>query len=763
MSDADTTPFKDALWIEAPWRGSPSASACVPFFKQTFAVPAEPAQATLYITALGLFDAEINGKPVCDHVFAPGWTNYHKRVRYLSLDVTALLNEGTNALGVLLGDGWYAGHVANHYRQVYGEQPRLLARLEWQTKDGTVGQVCSAPDWQCGQSSILQADLLMGEACDARLNVPGWSTVDPLTAEMFTPRNWTPPESLALTQYDDPPVRRMEVLPGKVLSGSSRPGVRYDFAVNLVGRLRIRVKGPRGATLRMLHAEVLNPDGSLYTENLRTARATDFYTLHGEGWETWEPRFTFHGFRYASIESSNWNGLEIAEVEAVVLYTDIPETGRFTCSHPLLNQLYTNILRSQKGNYLEVPTDCPQRDERLGWTGDAQVFLRTACFNSDVRGFFRKWLRDLRDTQAPNGAIPPFIPSLNVFNLESDGGPAWADAALICPWTLYEQYGDLSFIDEAYESMTAYMRYLENHKVRDHIRSHPAFGWGGFGDWLALDGSGKSDGGTPKDLIGTAFYANNARILARSAELLGKPDEARAWRNRHAQIVDAFQRRFVTPDGFLAAGTQTAYVLALHFELLRPEQRAAAADRLVELIRQNGTRLSTGFVSSGYLLHVLEACGEIDLAYALLEQTQCPSWLFAVTHGATSIWERWDGWTPDKGFQNKSMNSFNHYAYGAVGDWLVSSVAGLVPDEPGFSRIRFKPRPGGSLTQASARLVTPHGPTRIAWSIENDVLQVTLEVPPGTEAIWDGPTGWDHATETRLPPGEHTLVLARDD
>lgn len=520
----------------------------------------------------------------------------------------------------------------------------------------------------------------------------------------------------------------------------------------MVGRIALRVRAGRGRDLVIRHGEVLNPDGTLYTENLRNALATDRYICRGDEEELWEPVFTFHGFRYVEI-----CGLEAGDacgIEGVVLHSDMTRTGIFTCSHPLLNQLNRNIVWGQKGNFLEVPTDCPQRDERLGWTGDAQVFIRTACFHMDVLDFFRKWLQDMRDAQHEDGGIPAVVPNLFPSSPGADGGPAWADAAFICPWTLYECYGALDVLEDQYDCMTGYMAFLAEHRVIDHIRAHPDLNvWGGFGDWLALDGSGKVDGGTPKDLIGTAFYANNADLLARTAVLLGREADAVRYRTLHQDIVQAFRRRFVTPDGLLVAHTQTAYVLALHFKLLPASSRETAAAELVRNIRVNSMHLATGFVGTPYLLHVLEATGHLDVAYALLEQESFPSWLFPVRNGATTIWEHWDGWTPEQGFKSPKMNSFNHYAYGAVGDWLVSTVAGLAmaPGTAAYREIVFKPRPGGTLRHASCRLETPQGVCAIRWVLREDQsLELFLEVPPGSRAMLDLPFPWEGANGDRV-------------
>jgi alpha-L-rhamnosidase len=757
------TPVWRADWIESFLVGGPLTSSPAPYFHKSFTLAAAPVEAWLHITALGLFDAEINGVPVSDHVFSPGWTEYRKRVRYTSHNVTELLQAGENALGVLLGDGWYCGHVATNQRQVYGARPRLLAQLEWRDASGVTGQIVSDASWLCNSGPILEADMLMGESYDARLEIPGWSSPTPGGLN-WQPVRIFPPPDLELAPHQDPPVRRMEV---RGVSEMTRHGDRrvrlFDVGENIAGRIRLHVRGKRGCTLKIRHAEVLNADGNLYTENLRDARATDVYTLRGGDLETWEPRFTFHGFRYVEISwISPLGDVEELRVEGVVLHTELRVTGEFACSHALLNQLNRNIIRGMKGNYLDIPTDCPQRDERLGWTGDAQAFIRTAAFYMDVLPFFRKWLLDLREAQGDDGAVSCIIPDTQSFGLRGDGGPAWADAALICPWVLWECYADLSILRDSYASMVAYMDYLATHKVKDGIRCHPEKdGWGGFGDWLALDGSGKTDGGTPKDLIGTAFYAHNARILARTAELLGFTEEKQRWDILRREVEEAFRRRFVSPEGLMASGTQTACVLALHFDLLLPQQRPVTALRLVDLIRKNGFHLGTGFVGTPYLLHVLEASGHLDVAYTLLEQESFPSWLFPVKNGATTIWERWDGWTPDKGFQDKGMNSFNHYAYGAVGDWMVSTVAGLEIAEPGYRLIRFKPRPGGSLTHASARLQTPQGLAAISWRLEDGTLHLELTVPDGAAALLDLDSTWKTEAPGKLPPGVHRFQATR--
>jgi alpha-L-rhamnosidase len=738
----------------------------VVYYRRAIAINKPPSRAFLHITALGLFECEINGRRVGEDVFAPGWTDYRTRVYYRTYDVTPLLKAGENVIGVILGDGWYSGHVAEKDRQHYGERPSFIAGLEDHSGGAPAVLVATDADWSRSLGPILENDLLMGESYDARRELGTWSSAG-YDAGDWLPVVALPAPAITIERSAGPPVRRQEILPGKPLpTGPDVPWQsshrRFDFGQNITGRVRIRVSGPRGLNLCIRHAEILKPDGSLYTENLRTARATDYYTLKGEGLEEWEPIFTFHGFRYCEI---SWQGggaaLAIESVQGVVLHSDMARTGHFSCSHPLLNQLASNILWGQKGNFLEVPTDCPQRDERLGWTGDAQAFVRTAAFFLDVRGFFHKWLQDMRDAQGANGAIPPIIPNTHSFGLPGDGGPAWADAAFICPWAIYLSYGDTGILRDHYASMVRYLDYLAGHKVKDHIRAHPdKDDWGGFGDWLALDGSGRTEGGTPKELIGTAFYANDVDIAAKTASLLGHTEDAARYHALYGEIVKAFAARFVTPEGHVIGGTQTGYVLALHFGLVPEALRANAANELVRLIARNGFHIGTGFVGTPYIQHVLEATGHLDTAYKLLEQESFPSWLFPVKNGATTIWERWDGWTPEKGFQDVGMNSFNHYAYGAVGDWMVSSVAGLQfdPAQPGYRHILFKPRPGGTLTWAEARLQTPQGETSIRWEITGGQLVLDLVVPDGATATLSLPEGWDHALKA-FSAGRHRVVI----
>lgn len=756
-------PDSDALWIAAPWRGGARSSAAVPHLRKTFLLPGNVVSASLKITAFGLYEAEINGQTVGEDVFAPGWTDYHKRVQFQTHDVSGLLREGENVIGVTLGDGWYCGFIAWQDRQVYGEKPWLLAQLTAKLSDGSTVKISSDDSWKVSSGPVLESDLLMGEIHDARLELRGWSSPGYDDSQWLQTSQGNPhPQSEVIPPLSSPVQRIQEIEPlctREFPDGQGKKGLVIDFGQNFSGRVRIRVRAAAGTTLRLRYAEVLDEAGNLYTDNLRSARATDFYTCRGDDGETWEPRFTFHGFRYMDIIGLSTE--DSIETTGVVLHSVMEQTGTFACSNPLLNQLQSNILWGQKSNFLEVPTDCPQRDERLGWTGDAQVFVRTAAFNMDVRRFFNKWLLDLRDAQHPSGAVPLVAPMpgfLRHIPFE-DGGPAWSDATIICPWTIYLCYGDKQVLRDHYASMKKYLDFLDQERSKEYIRSHPEVDtWGGFGDWLALDGSGKTEGNTPKDLIGTAFYALDAAIMADTASVLGRADEERTYRTLHQKIVAAFRKRFVTPDGLLAGGTQTSYVLALEFDLIPETARATCANELVRLIERNNWHLATGFIGTPHLLSALEKHGYLDIAYKLLEQESFPSWLFSVKNGATTIWERWNGWTPEGGMQDKSMNSFNHYAYGAVGAWMYQTVAGLNPDpaEPGYRHIVFQPKPGGTLTWAEATLETIFGQAGIRWSLEGGSFAVKVTVPEGSRATLIVPSPWS-SEPLPLNPGTHSF------
>jgi alpha-L-rhamnosidase len=760
------SPFSGARWISAVTTGSRKTVAPALFFRKAFKLEGKVKTAQLRITALGLYECQINGFLVGDSVFSPGWTDYSRRCFYQTYNVAELLAEKGNVIGTIVGDGWYSGHIGWGGRQAYGDKPQLIAQLEVVFGDGGTFRIETDSSWRVRSGPVVENDLLMGESYDARLELPGWEEYG------YDDSSWSGVElaqdpAILLQPSYAPPVRRVgELRPisSRDLNDRLFPARQFDFGQNFCGRVRIAVKAAAGTTLTLRFGEILQADGALYTENLREARATDIYVCKGGAKETWEPRFTFHGFRY--VEVTGLKPEMSFDIVGVILQSDLARTGAFACSNPLLNQLQSNIVWSQRGNFLEVPTDCPQRDERLGWSGDAQIFLRTACFNMDVSVFIRKWLQDLRDAQSSSGAISAVAPRLarmDILPME-DGGPAYSDAVVLCPWTHYLWYGDRDILRENYAAMTRYMEFLEEHRCRDFIRGHPGVDpWGGYGDWLAPDGSGHVEGGTPKDLIGTAFYARIAEILSRIAGILDLPVDRERFAALRESIANAFVRRFLTSDGLLVSGTQTAYVLALHFGLLPESSRKGALAELVSDIRKRDFHLATGFVGTPYLLHVLSDHNELETAYRLLEQESFPSWLFPVKHGATTIWERWDGWTPEKGMQNKGMNSFNHYAYGAVGAWMYHVMAGLDLDEaaPGFARIHFRPRPGGTVRWAEASLTVPRGRIAIRWELEPESFFCEFCIPSGSTAIFSPPQGFV-CEETFFGPGTHVVRLGRE-
>ena len=732
----------DGKWISSDDVGGPRTTAPPPYLRRGLALPASPVRARLYVTALGIYEARINGRKVGNDELTPGWSDYRKTVYYQTYDVTALLQKGQNVLAAILGDGWYAGTVEWRGRQFYGDRPMLMARLEVECSDGSKQLVTTDGAWKVGLGEILESDLLNGESIDLRRSLPGWDAPGFDDGDWRAAREFAPTHGQLIGQAHEP-VRVMQTLkPVATFEKAGWPSNRYivDFGQNLVGKLRLKLAGEPNTTVRVRYSEILKNgpatrpgEEEVYTENLRSARQTDFFTLGASGEGVFETRFTFHGFRYAEIQA--WPGkLTSHEAEALVMHSAYEATGSFECSDPLVNQLQRNIEWGWRGNSVDVPTDCPQRDERLGWTGDAQVFVRTATFNFDTAAFWSKWARDVSDAQKPSGAVPATCPSTDI--MSNDGGPAWADAALICPHTIHLSYGDKRLLERQYASFKAFVGFLDATQ-RDGVRGIDGLGsWGGFGDWLSINAE------TPKELIGSAFYAHAHRLMSEIAGALGKTSEAAVHHQTHLDLAAKFRHRYLTAAGKIVAQTQTAALLALQFELLLPEQRKTVADELVANIRSRGTKLSCGFVGSPYLNHVLTREGHLDIAYELLHQKQWPSWLYAVTQGATTIWERWDGWTHDKGYQDAGMNSFNHYAYGAVGAWLYEVVAGLDTAEPGYRKLRLAPQPPrkpGGLTHAKARLRTPYGFAESGWKVDGGKLQCRFVVPPNSTAVLVSP------------------------
>lgn len=721
----------NAQWISAPESVIPADSEQAPMLRKAFAAGTGVRKARIYATALGLYELELNGVRVGDSYFTPGWTSYKHRLQVQTYDVTALVQEGGNALGAMLGKGWYRGNLAwEHQRDIYGNKCALLLQLHIEYDDGRTEIVGTDDSWKAAGSPILMSELYHGETYDARLELSGWSDA------AYDDGSWKPVEAIAhsfdilVAQENDPVRKTGEIKPIALITTPLGETV-LDFGQNMVGWVRFSVAGKAGDTVEIHHAEVLDKDGNFYTENMRAAKVTIRYTLQGGERETYEPRFTFQGFRYIRLQGFGAN-VSLDDFTGIVLHTDMATTGAFQCSDPLINQLQHNIEWGLKGNFLDVPTDCPQRDERLGWTGDAQMFVRTASYLNNIAPFFTKWSRDLAADQRRDGGVPFVIP--NVLNDDSHSSSAWGDAAVICPWTIYVAYGDTRILEEQYDSMKAWVEYIRS-------QGDNAYLWNTgfhFGDWLGLDSKPDSYiGATDRDYIATAFYAYSTSLLQKTADILGKTEDADKYAELYARIVAAFTQEFVTPTGRLSVPTQTAQVLGLTFGLLEGAAKERAVAKLMELLEESKFHLTTGFVGTPYLNFALSENGQLEAAYKLLFQQDYPSWLYQVTKGATTIWEHWDGIKEDGSFWSKDMNSFNHYAYGAIGDWLYRCVAGIdvVEGTAGYKRISIRPQPGEGLTWAEGRLDAMYGEIVSRWSRgEDGAMTLQVAIPANTTA-----------------------------
>ncbi|MCE5266456.1 MAG: glycoside hydrolase family 78 protein [Planctomycetaceae bacterium] len=727
-----TTAFDDSSWAtavriakmgDAPWGKIKlpkrlSDYTCA-LMRKEFTISGEVRRATLYGSALGIYRMYINGRPIGQDYFTPDWTDYKKRVYYNTYDVTELVRDGENAIGGVLGAGWYAGAIGwllerNHF----GDHPRLMAQLEIELADGTVETIVTDDSWKTAYGPYRQAEFLAGETYDARREIHGWTSPG-LDDSAWKPVAATAEIPCKLQAFPGVNVHETgELRPVKVTEPAPQVYV-FDMGQNFAGFARLKARGPVNTKVRLRFAEMLNPDGTIYTTNLRGARATDTYVLRGDGEEVWQPRFTFHGFRYVEVTGYPGRPGEDA-ITGIAINSDVPLTGSFECSSPMVNRLYKNIVWTQRANYISVPTDCPQRDERLGWMGDASTFVRAATYNADVGAFFTKWLVDVEDAQRADGQFSDVSPRV----VAPDGGvAAWADAGTICPWTIYQVYNDKRLLAKHYDAMT---RWVEFCRKSSKGLLRPA---AGYGDWLSI----KAD--TPLDVLATAYFAYSTRLTADAARVLGKKADAEKYDELFRQIKAAFNKAYVADDGRIKGNTQTCYVLALAFDLLPAEKRPAAARYLVDDIKSRGTHLSTGFVGTSVLMPTLSATGNTPLAYKLLLNDTFPSWGFSIKHGATSIWERWDGWTPEKGFQDPGMNSFAHYSFGAVARWLFQTVAGIDTTEPGFQRLKIRPEPAPGLTWVKASYHSIHGRIAVEWKTEGDKLKLAVSIPANTTAV----------------------------
>ncbi|MFP4193087.1 MAG: family 78 glycoside hydrolase catalytic domain [Candidatus Hydrogenedentota bacterium] len=794
--EAEWISFRDEREIEA----SPDHRVLPParYYREEFQTANAVERATVYATALGNYDLHINGQRVTENRFMPGWTDYHKRVYYNTFDVTELVREGDNAIGAVLADGWYAGYLGfgplvnygpnRSGRYFYGKTPSLKIHLEIEYADGSTDIVATEPGWWVGTGAYTAADHLMGERYDARLAPEGWAEPGfdasgweeavhaSENGELLAPYSDAggerevdlgfkePPH---LEAYPQHPVRPTEVLEPVEITEREDGSYIVNFGQNTAGITRLHAEGPEGHEITIRHGEMLREDGSLLVENLRTAEATNVFTLRGdEGGETFEPRFTFHGFQYAEV--TNYPGeLTEDDIESVVLHSDTPLVSEFECSDPMLNQFFQNVVWTQRSNFLEIPTDCPQRDERLGWTGDAQVYGRAATYNADVGAFFTKWFQDLRDAQTEEGAYPDYAPY--PMQHGGSGNPyatAWTDAGLIAPWAQYEAYGDTRALREHYHSMQRFINFRVNQSP-DYMGRQLGNAWG---DWLNMDDP------TPIEYVDHCYYAASAALMADIAEVLNKQADAAKYRTLAENVKATFNETYVNEDGTLEEDSQTAYVLALAFDLLPEDKRQGTADHLADLIIDNDTRMTTGFLGTRSILSVLTGHGHFELAAKLMQSRRFPSWGYPVEQGATTVWERWDSYTIEDGFDRHghSMNSFNHYAFGAVVEWMFDTLAGIKPGEAGFETVVIKPRvpmeapldDAPRLDHVRAAHESIHGRIESEWRRDGDQFTLNATIPANTTAEVHMPAPEDAEIYVDGAPAaesEYVEVISRDE
>jgi len=734
-----------AKWIEPELNENFEQSNPCPLLRREFCLEKGVKQARIYVTAHGLYQLQLNGNKVGDEEFTPGWTVYHKRLQYQVFDVTDRLNSGSNALGVILGDGWYRGFFGwqgkkNHY----GNKTALLLQLKITFADGAEQIISSDNSWKASTGAILESEIYHGEVYDARLEKTGWNF------PAFDDSDWNGVmekaygyQNLVASVGEKVKVNK-QLKPIEKIT-TPRGETVLDFGQNMVGRIRFSLKGNAGEKISVFHAEVLDKSGNFYTTNLRPAKQRIEYTFKSSERETYRPHFTFMGFRYIKIEGYSGN-INLDDFTGEVIHSDMEFTGTFECSDALVNRLQQNIQWGLRGNFLDVPTDCPQRDERMGWTGDAQVFAPTACFNVNAAPFFSKWMKDLEAEQRDDGSVPWVVP-----NLVEDGGgtgwsdgfgaTGWADAAIIIPWTVYKAYGDVGILKAQYSSMKAWEEYM----IREAGESY-LFNTGfHFGDWLSFaeyssyiynaPDYGFAGAHTEKDLIATAYFYYSTKLMAKIASITGNTDDVEKYKTLLPKIKAAFKNEFITPNGRLLSNTQAAYAIALVFGVIPDEYIDKSADLLAKNV-EHFRHLTTGFLGTPVLCDALSDIGRTDLAYQLLFNKRYPSWLYAVTMGATTIWERWDGIRPDGSFQDEGMNSFNHYAYGAIGNWLYTRAAGIQADEeiPGYQKIIIKPEITENLDFVRASVNSMYGKIASCWKRNDKQIVVTVTIPPNTTA-----------------------------
>ena len=732
----------------AKWIGDRSPSVddvSATMLRREFTLSSTVKRAILYATALGVYELRINGQRIGDQLLAPEFTDYNSRTQYQAYDVASLLRPGGNAIGAVLGDGWYAGGIGlarsliKKARNIYGDHPRLIVQVEIELTDGTKHQIVTDDSWRTTREGpIRSSDILDGEVYDARREMPGWDQPG------FDDKSWraanvaSDVQTTLVAQSNEPIRISRELKPLSV--NEPKPGVYVlDLGQNMVGWCRLKLQGEKGTTVTLRHAEMLSDDGTIYIDNLRAAKQTDTYTFRGNGVEVFEPHFTYHGFRYVEVTGLKTKPATDA-ITGRVFHSSMSEAGTFACSDESLNQLWRNILWTQRGNMLSIPTDCPQRDERLGWMGDIQIFVGTGIFNMDMAAFFTKWMRDVRDAQAEDGRFADFSP--HPFGKEKifTGVPGWGDAGIVVPWRMWQSYGDKRMLAESLESGKRWVEFIR--------KNNPDLLWknkrgNDYGDWLNADtliyeGFPRTGGQVPKEIFATMMFAYAADLVSRMAAVLNKADDSSKYRHLFDDIKLAFNRAYVSEDGLIQGDTQAGYALALHFNLLSEKLRPLAVKRMLEGIGRYHGHMSTGFHSTYRMMLELTKSGHNDDAYRLINTHTFPSWGYSIDNGATTIWERWDGYVKGRGFQNKGMNSFNHYAIGAVGEWMYRVILGINNDDehPGYERFVIRPYPGGGLKYARGAYNSIRGKIESGWNVDGTggSLEIHVTIPANTSA-----------------------------
>ncbi len=744
----------EAYWIAS---GFKEGNEACPVFTKTFNLGAKKVvKARLYATAHGLYEAELNGRRVSENYFAPGWTSYNNRLQYQTYDVTGMLCQ-SNSLVFTLADGWYCGPYSYMMtKNNYGTETCLLAELHLEFDDGTTQTIATDDSWTVGEGPIRSSQIYLGETID--------STFDPVNVSKVKaqPRN---EDKKNLVAQENEPVHITLRTPAKELIITPKGEQVLDFGQNMSGVVELHLHGFKGQKIVLRHAETLDRDGNFYTESLRQAVSIDTYICNGEE-QIFKPHFTFHGFRYICVEGMELNAenVNLKDFIACTMNSDMEETGTFLCSDDRVNQLWSNINWSMRGNFLDIPTDCPQRDERLGWTGDAQIFASTASYLRNTALFYEKWLRDLKAEQTSEYGVPQTVPNI----LGNDAGiAAWSDAAAIIPWVIYETFGDVKVLEDQYESMKGWVDY-----ITDHCEANGLWQSGNQnGDWLALDKEESADrtGATDKYLVANAYYFKSCTIVAKVAELIGKKDEAASYAKLAKEIRKAFNLEYITATGRMVSETQTGCVLALHFNLADEKYRDRIMRSLLQNIAAHTKHLSTGFVGTPYICHALSENGYHDLAGTIFMQEDYPSWLYAVKRGATTIWERWNSIKQDGSFDESGMNSLNHYAYGSIGEWMVKKLLGINMVEAGYKKFRVEPKFILGITCAEGKFESVYGTISSSWVCENGTITVDVNVPVNTTAeiilpeksesmvVGSGKYHYEYETQTNLEKDRFTM------